>query len=245
MGALALGFALMLGNESRADGRRDYLEKQLKQAKDPRARAQAALLLGATEDPEAVNPLCLALYDAVDLVRVAAAKALAELAEPAALSCLDAHARASNAEVKRGILSAISTLEAIKNAKPRFYMYLARPEDKSRTLAPDLLERLDRKLRRRLGHLGVAFAPPGETKEAARTQLRSRKLKGFALLVQLQRLPNEGIAMSLLCFSYPDRALKGEVSLKASGAPPMELLDALVPQAVDEAADTFEWRGKP
>lgn len=59
---------------AQGDTRIAFLGRQLQQGKDPRTRSQAALVLGATEDPEAVALLCGALKDASELVRSAAAK---------------------------------------------------------------------------------------------------------------------------------------------------------------------------
>src|SRR5215218_4816529 len=61
---------------AQVDGRIAYLSRQLERGKDPRVRAQSALVLGATEDPDALAPLCKALADPSELVRAAAARSL-------------------------------------------------------------------------------------------------------------------------------------------------------------------------
>ena len=66
---------------AQVDARVAFLTKQLEKGKDPRARSQAALVLGATEEPEAVHPLCTGLEDPSEVVRAAAAKGLATLKE--------------------------------------------------------------------------------------------------------------------------------------------------------------------
>ncbi len=68
--SVALG-AVLVGKAALAepDPRIAYLSRQLATATDPRVRAQAALTLGTTEAPGALEPLCGALQDPVPLVR--------------------------------------------------------------------------------------------------------------------------------------------------------------------------------
>src|SRR5208283_4273847 len=79
------------GASADADARWAFLVRQLTTAQDPRARVQAALTLGATEDPSALAPLCKALGDPEPLVRAAVARSLPSLHDAAALDCLLAH----------------------------------------------------------------------------------------------------------------------------------------------------------
>src|ERR1700728_3896217 len=95
--AIALAFALALIGRSRpllADGRTAFLIDRLKyppaagQSDDFRVRTNAALQLGRTDDDAAVQPLCDALNDPSDVVRLAVAAGLKRLARPAAVPCL-------------------------------------------------------------------------------------------------------------------------------------------------------------
>jgi len=62
---LAVSGLLLLGaggaGGAGADGRLDFAAAQLATAKDPRLRAQAALVLAALKSPAALAPLCASL----------------------------------------------------------------------------------------------------------------------------------------------------------------------------------------
>jgi hypothetical protein len=100
---------------------------------------------------------------------------------------------------------------------------------------------VDERLRAALTTLGVTLAPAGETKAQASAVIRAGRLKGFVVNPELSTHPPSGLKLSLLVLTYPDRSILGEVSVKASGAGPSELIRALAPKVVEEAADTFDW----
>src|SRR5579864_4991122 len=83
---LVLLVALSSTSSARADNRTQFLAERLKyppvagQPDDFRVRTNAALALGATNDDDAVGPLCGGLDDPSDVVRQAAAVALKRLA---------------------------------------------------------------------------------------------------------------------------------------------------------------------
>src|SRR4051812_45175291 len=103
---------------AQGDTRVAYLTKQLEKGKDPRSRSQAALGLGATDEPEAVRPLCTALGDVSELVRASAAKGLATLRELSGLECLKKH-QEPDAATKVAVREAIQALESFKSRAPR------------------------------------------------------------------------------------------------------------------------------
>src|SRR5437773_7955329 len=83
-----------------AEGRVGFLIDQLKNATDFRLRTQAALALGASDDPSAASPLCQALDDPSNSVRSAAAAGLGKLKSPEGLPCLRDHMNEANAAVR-------------------------------------------------------------------------------------------------------------------------------------------------
>ncbi|MHB8874945.1 MAG: HEAT repeat domain-containing protein [Myxococcaceae bacterium] len=235
--------ALLLAPIAAAEGdaRMAFLTKQLSGAKDPRARAQTALLLGASKNPAAVGPLCAALKDSDALVRNAVARALGDLKDPQGGPCLKAAKGDSDTHVQAAIEKALEALAAPAGpAAGALYVAIEPIVDKSGGGA-DTIKLADTLLRAQLTKMGASFAPPGEDKSAALSLIRSRKLKGWQL--RLQVLPHDkgGIKVSLLCMTYPDQSLKGDYSVKASGAKPPELLKLMVPKVVDDAADDLEW----
>ncbi|MBF5044722.1 HEAT repeat domain-containing protein [Aggregicoccus sp. 17bor-14] len=226
---------------AQGDGRIAYLSRQLERAKDPRVRAQSALVLGATEDPEALQPLCRALADPSELVRAAAARSLGTLGEPGGLDCLHARPSDPDAEAERARKEALGALQAARDRPPRFYLAFAGVADKSGQLDAALTQLAEARLRRKLASLGALLAPADESKANAKSVLKKRRLKGYRLSAEVLPGPGGGLKLALLCMTYPEQSLLGQVEVKASGAKPADLLKALAPRAVDEAAQTFEW----
>jgi len=224
-----------------ADGRIAYLSRQLERGKDPRVRVQSALVLGATEDPGALAPLCKALGDASELVRAAAARSLGTLGEVSALDCLQSRPKDADAEAQHAREEAVHALKAARDRPPRFYLAFSGLKDKTGQLDAALTQLAEARLRRKLASLGALLAPADESRAGAKSVLKKRRLKGYRLSAEVHPGPGGGLRLALVCMTYPEQSLLGQVEVKASGARPAELLKALAPRAVDEAAQTFEW----
>ncbi len=223
---------------ARADGRLTYLVRQLEKATDPRLRAQSALLMASTQDKAAVEPLCKALGDPSELVRAAVARAMEQLSEASAQPCLKAHENDGSPDVQSAVKRA---LVALTPRRPELYIALLPVQAKSTKVGADLLKLAEERLKAKLSTLGSLFAPPDENKSAARSFIKGKGLKGYALKVEIDETPTGGLRMNVLCWTYPDQALQGQVSVKASGGQPADLIRALAPKAIEDAADTFDW----
>jgi len=223
------------------DGRLSFFARQLQKAKDPRVRAQNALALGISKESAAAVPLCMALNDTSDLVRSSVAKAIGQLGEPSGIDCLKAHKDDAAGTVRSEIERAMALLQAASDRHPELYIAMSGITDKTAHLPPEVLQLTEEKIRARLQALGGVFAPDGETKAAARTVLKKQRLKGYMLRVELDTTPSGGLKVNLVCFSYPDRNLLGEVNVKASGGKVADMIRAMAPKVIDEAADTFNW----
>jgi hypothetical protein len=70
--------------------------------------------------------------------------------------------------------------------------------------------------------------------------LQAQRLQGFVLVPELQAVGDKGMRMKLLCLSYPEQNLLGEIEVRASGGKPADLVKALAPRAVSEVAALFE-----
>src|SRR5580658_7815454 len=92
--ALAVLLFVSVVSLAHAGGRVEFLAERLRfppgagQADDFRVRTNAALALGATDDDDAVAPLCGGLSDPTEVVRQAVAVALKRLGRPSELDCL-------------------------------------------------------------------------------------------------------------------------------------------------------------
>jgi hypothetical protein len=237
-----------------ADSRTTFLIDRLK-SDDFRVRTNAALALGATNDDAAVQPLCGALSDGSEVVRIAAAAALKRLGKSSALGCMKARlAVESNGDVKTSLTRAITELEgsgggsspSVANAK--FYVSVAVSNNSTGHDGNRIITTIANKL----GTLGgYQMAPRSETPDAARGVIARRNLKGYYLAVSAE-LSDTGQGMKALVriavFSYPGRDLRGEVApyAVASGVrrgdanAEESLLQAVAERAVEQFTQNFQ-----
>ncbi|MEW6432293.1 MAG: tetratricopeptide repeat protein [Myxococcota bacterium] len=117
------------------------------------------------------------------------------------------------------------------------------PLEAAPALPPTAGPLAERELRDKLATFGVAFAPDGEDKKTAVGVIRAKGLKGYQLKLALAPGANEkALEVNLLVMSYPEQALKGNWSVKASGGKPEKLIHAMVWRVVDDAAGDLDWK---
>jgi hypothetical protein len=229
------------GAAADADARWNFLVRQLTTAQDPRARVQAALTLGATEDASALAPLCAALSDSDALVRAAVARSLPNLHDPRALDCLLAHGEDSDALARDEMAHAVAALRQLQQKRPRVYVTVTEVLDDSNPPAEASLLTLARtRLVSRLQWMGAQVTTEVEDRAAVRANLTQSQLRGFQIRTRLAKKGSE-VAVVMVCLSYPDQQVLGEVTGKASGGRPEDALRALVPRLLQDLATTFEW----
>lgn len=253
-----------------ADGRIQFLAERLryppasKQPDDFRVRTNAALALGATNDDEAVAPLCVGLEDPNELVRQAVALSLKRLARGSSLDCLQKRfATETNASVKAHIGRAIEAAQAsagaaaggsgapgpaqfVANAK--YYVSISPVLNNTTRLSGEVEHTVHDAIASKLAQLGeYQLAPAGETNDAAKTVIAKRKLKGFYLAVSVDKLDytdgNLRVRVKIAVFSYPGKDLRGEVPAGATlpGARPGDSggEDQLIGLVATRAAELF------
>lgn len=224
---------------SSIDPRVAYLTRQLRTAQDARVRAQAALVLGKSEEVAALPPLCEGLKDESGVVRGAAARGLEELQELDAIPCLQGALEDRDPSVRTAATKAYKSLTTIRDRQPWLYVAM-RPMKVADSFDAELGPMAEARLKRRLGDLGVRWVPDAESKAAAKKVLAKQKLMGVVLMPELVAHGDKGLRMKVLCLSYPDERLLGQVEVKASGGRPVDLVKALVPHAITQMADIFE-----
>lgn len=220
-----------------ADARFTFLGKQLERATDPRARAQTALMLGQYGDPAGVPMLCKALTDKEDIVKVAAAKALDALGDFTAIGCLKTAGASGGAQA--AIAAALKSLEKAKSNPPKLYVLVSPPENKAE-LNEALMTLLQDRIKARLVRLGAVFAPQDEPKATAAKNIKAKRLQGVMVMTTIEKY-GSGLSLTLVGMSYPDKSIKGQITVKAPAGQPADIIRALVPKAVEDAADEFEW----
>ena len=196
---------------AQADPQTASLSRTLVKGAEPHHRVQAARVLGDSEDPEALKPLCEGLKDPSGEVRAAAAEALGKL-------------------------------EALKARAPRLYVLFTGVKDTTGTVSPEWVASTEARMRRKLAQMGALLAPEKEAEKAAKGVLATHKLQGYRLLTEIRPGPQGGVKLSVMGLRYPGKQLIGAVEVQASGAEPGELLTALAPQAIEEAASSFGWK---
>ncbi|MET0591545.1 MAG: HEAT repeat domain-containing protein [Polyangiaceae bacterium] len=242
---------------SSAEGRVSFFIDQLKNATDFRLRTQAALALGASEDPTAVSPLCGGLDDQSDTVRSASAAALGKLKNPAGLGCLKRHANDPSVSVRSVIDRSVQALESAsgKPGKPpppgpndSVYVAIGVVTDKTGRGDESVSELVAGALQNKLlATRGYAVAPQGETTASARKVMRQNSLHGYMLQARVEppRASSGGltILVRITMWSYPDKALQGEfapkLTMPGASLGDRESEDSLIKMAVERAVDSF------
>ncbi|WP_434382734.1 HEAT repeat domain-containing protein [Melittangium boletus] len=221
---------------AQADARTASLARTLKQGALATQKVQAARVLGESEDPEALAPLCAGLADEAPEVRAAAAKALEALAEPGALECLEAREDEPDATVQQALASAVKATQALRARPTRMVVMLGALKDTTGTLSPELVKLTEARMRRKLFQLGADLAPAGQGEAEAKAQLAKGKLPGYRLLSEIRPGSAGGLKLSVMCLRYPGKhQLLGNVEVQGSDEEPGELLAALAPRAIEDA----------
>lgn len=246
--------AVTLGGH--AEGRVGFLIDQLKNASDFRLRTQAALALGASDDPSAAAPLCEALADTSDSVRSAAAAALGKLKNPAGLPCLQSHLNEKNASVRSVIERSANQLGGASwPAKPpppgpndNFYVAIGQVTDRTGRDDNSVEQLVGATMQQKLLSLGgYAVAPQGENATSARKVMKQKNLRGFMLQTRVEPPRSTGsdltIQVRVTLWTYPGKALQGEFSpkLTMSGASTgdRESENSLIKMAIEKAIESF------
>ena len=219
------------------------LSRTLVKGAEPHHRVQAARVLGESEDPEALKPLCEGLKDPSGEVRAAAAEALGTLGEVGGLECLEALKEEPDEAAKAAHAAALRKLGALKARAPRAYVLFAGVKDTTGTVPPEWVAATEARMRRKLFQQGVLLASTDETEKAAKGVLARHKIQGYRLVTEIRPGAEGGLKLTVMGTRYPGKKqLLGTVQVQASGAEQGELLVALAPEAIEEAASTFGWK---
>jgi hypothetical protein len=269
-----LATLLLTVGAARADGRVTFLSERLKyppasgKPDDFRVRTNAALALGATDDDDAVSPLCTGLDDPSEVVRQAVAVALKRLGRASAHDCLERRAAVeTNTSVKAQVKRTLDALDAAAAstggatreppapiaANAKYYVSVSRITNHTTRPAADIERIVGGAIASKLADIGeYQLAPPGETNAAAKAALAKRKLKGYYLGVSVDNLDySEGslrVRVKIAVFSYPGRDLRGEVPAGATlpGARPgdsgaeEQLMSVVAARAAELFAQNFK-----
>jgi hypothetical protein len=265
---LAILALLFSAGRVMADGRTAFLIEHLRfppapgQPDDFRVRSSAALALGASNDDDAVAPLCDALGDPSEVVRQTVAVALKRLGRSSSLTCLRGRLPSEqNASVKLQLTRAIEAIESSSGgsatpdtsaakqvANAKYYVALSQVTNNSSRPQGDVERVVLGAIRAKLDSFGTyQLAPVSESPEAARAAIARRKLKAFYLSVMVEKFDysdgNLRVRVKVAVFTYPGKDLRGEVpaGLTQSGVRPGDRSaeDNLMGMAAGRAAELF------
>ncbi len=252
LAALALLVGLWLTPTSAFAGKVDDLAKQLA-SDDFRVRTQAALALGATFDNGAVKPLCGALGDANQTVKLAVIAGLGKLGRDDGARCLrTARGKEKDATITAAIDKSLEKITLGGDPPPpgasaKWYVAV---QVTNKTGRPNLeVEGLVRKAMQEklLANSACAMAPRNETNQQATDVTKNRKLKGYLLMASVEPFAYGGgnltVQLKVTMWTYPDRALKAEFGPKLTqqGTPKTDLEgeSLLVKMASQTSVDNF------
>ena len=233
-------------------GKIDDLIKQLK-SDDFRVRTQAALALGASRDKAAVPPLCGALSDSNNTVKMAAAAGLGKLGFDGGKPCLrEARGKEKDATVISAFDKAIEKIILGGDPPPpgpnaKYYLAI---QVTNKTKRGSLeIEGVVRKAMQAkcLASSACAVAPRAETAAQGKEVVKAKKLTGYLLIASVEPFNYSGgnlaVQLKVTMWTYPDKALKAEFGpkLKQEGTPSEDKAseDVLMGMAAETAVESF------
>ncbi len=268
--AITIALLLLSSPVAKANGRIKFLAERMMyppaagQPDDFRVRTNAALALGATNDDDAVAPLCAGLADPSEVVRHAVAVGLRRLGRSSSIACLRERAsQETNTSVRAAIERAIDSIHASHGApdvaataasavtapgNAKYYVSLSRVTNRSLRATAEVEQIVHGAIAAELEKVGLyQIAPSGETVEAAKVTLARRPLKGYFLAISVEKFDStdEGlrVRVKIAVFSYPGKDLRGEVPAGATlpGAMPGDKRaeDQLMSMVAARAAQLF------
>jgi len=222
----------------------DHLVQNLTSGADFRIRTQAALALGASKSPRAVDPLCSGLADSNATVRAASAAALGRLRMGGA-ECLQK--RLTN-EASETVKSAIvKALDPVFSPETKYYVAIGKISDKTGRSGDEVDAIVHRAMVSAAAALpAFTLAPPNEALPDAKRRLVGHS--GVKPVFLSPRVPvpdysggNLTIRIEVAMFSYPDKSLLGSYTTKLTqqgvSSPDKDTEDELIR---DTAARAFE-----
>ena len=111
--------------------------------------------------------------------------------------------------------------------------------------APPLGEALCGEARTRLVKRLTWSGARSDGVESAPKVKAKRGTPAFLLQPTLLRGDGGALVMAAVCLTWPSKQILGEVRVKGSGGTPLDLVRALVPRLIQDAASTFEWELTP
>jgi hypothetical protein len=222
--ALVLGLLLATASAQAAPPSVRDLVERLRKGEDFRVRVQAALELGKTADPDALDPLIESLSDANASVRAAAAAALGELGDPDAIPALKERRLDRSEAVRKQIKETLARLTAEPGEqKPaRLLVKIGAMRNQTPVKSKQIEAELELESRKKLDELpGVRVMARNEASQAgAKAKLPVVMVSGHIQRLQASRDGTDVIysaSVEYILHTMPDESIAAKVSGSASG----------------------------
>ena len=199
------------------------LSDQLKNGEDFRVRVTAALELGRTQDPNAIDPLVDALDDPNASVRAAAAAALEQIGDASAIPALKQRRLDRSDAVRRAVRSAIITLEQPPGSRPtKVLVQIGAMKNRTNVKSNGIEAELDQESRKKLDELPGIEVLTGDSKQES----KKKKLPVVLVSGQIQKLraEREGqdivytASVEYILHTMPDQSIAAKVSGNATAS---------------------------
>ena len=203
------------------------LGDRLKHGEDFRVRLQAALELGKSADPDALDPLIVGLNDPNASVRTASAAALKELGDPDAVPALKQHRLDRSDLVRKQVRETLATFEQAASegsTRPaRLLVKLGAMKNQTGVKGPRIEAELESESRKKLDELPGVHVMGGVAESGAEAK---RKLPVVMVTGHIQKLQASrdgtdivySASVEYILHTMPDESIAAKVSGSASGS---------------------------
>ncbi len=122
------------------------------------------------------------------------------------------------------------------------FVYVMPIVDGVHALADAAMDAGEKALKAALTEKSATLLSPDDPEADLGQVPKASKPRAYELKLTISRAKDDGLKAELLVASFPSGALKGSWSVTGSGAPAAELVEAIVPKVVADAADDLKWK---
>jgi hypothetical protein len=221
---LVLGLLLATASAHAAPPSVRDLVERLRNGEDFRVRVQAALELGKSADPDALDPLIESLGDPNASVRAASAAALGELGDEDAIPALKERRLDRSDAVRKQIKATLDKLTAEPgDAKPaRLLVKIGAMKNQTPVKSKQIEAELELESRKKLDELpGVRVIARNESNDSKAKKLPVVMVSGHIQRLQASRDGTDVVysaSVEYILHTMPDESIAATVSGSASGS---------------------------
>jgi hypothetical protein len=220
---LVLGLLLASASAHAAPSSVRELVERLKHSDDFRVRLQAALELGKSAEPDALDPLIEALNDQNASVRTAAAAALGQLGDEDAIPALKEKRLDRSEAVRKQIKATLAALAGEAGDRPaRLLVKIGAMRNQTAVKSRQIEAELEKESRKKLDELpGVRVIAGSDEANQSAKKLPVVMVSGHIQKLQASRDGTDVVysaSVEYILHTMPDESIAAKVSGSASGS---------------------------